>query len=96
MEEMSANKKISFKQMLKISLFAFKMYIKPDKVSGVFLFLLEIIIRLSGMVDFLIIAKIIDVVVNILQSQGSIEKTIPYLLFLAIFNFIVSLLGRTR
>lgn len=96
MEETSINKKISFKQMLKISWFAFKMYIKPDKKAGVFLFIIEILIRLSGMVDFLIIAKIIDVVVNILQHQGSVQKTIPYLIFLVAFNFIVSLFSRIR
>lgn len=96
MEETQNNKKISFKQLIKISLFAFKMYIKPDKLSGVILFILEILTKISGMVDFFIIAKIIDVVAKVLQLNGSIQIVIPYLTFLVIFNFCVSLLARTK
>ena len=96
MEETQTNKKISFKQLIKISLFAFKMYIKPDKLSGVVLFILELLTKISGMVDFFIIAKIIDVVAKVLQSNGSIQMVIPYLTFLVIFNFCVSLLARTK
>jgi len=72
-EETIAKKKISFKHMIKISFFAFKMYIKPDKVSGIFLFIFQILLRLTAMVDFLIIAKIINVVVEILQKLLKIK-----------------------
>ena len=96
MEETQTTKKISFKQMWKISMFAFRMFIKPDKISGVFLFIIAILSRLTGMVDFLIIAKIIDIVVKILSDKGSINAVIPYLVFLVIFNFFASLLSRIR
>jgi ABC-type multidrug transport system fused ATPase/permease subunit len=72
------------------------MYIKPDKTSGILLFIVAIIARLTAMVDFLIIAKIIDIVVKILQNHSTIESVIPYLVFLACFNFISSLLARVR
>ncbi len=90
------DKKISFKQMLKISWFAFKMYIKPDRVSGVFLFIFQVLIRLTAMVDFLIIAKIINVVVEILQKQGNITDVVPYVLMLAGFSFISAVISLIR
>lgn len=96
MENEQINKKISFKQMIKISLFSFKMYMKANKMAGILYFIFEILARLSGMVDFLIIAKIIDVVVKILQNNTSIELVVPYLLFLVSFNFAASLIRRIR
>ncbi|MFA5230705.1 MAG: hypothetical protein WC422_05115 [Candidatus Paceibacterota bacterium] len=90
------DKKISFKQMLKISWFAFKMYIKPDKVSGIFLFIFQVLIRLTAMVDFLIIAKIINVVVEILQENGDIADVIPYVLVLVGFSFVSAMISLVR
>ncbi|HRZ29649.1 MAG TPA: hypothetical protein P5052_02735 [Candidatus Paceibacterota bacterium] len=95
-EETIAKKKISFKHMIKISFFAFKMYIKPDKVSGIFLFIFQILLRLTAMVDFLIIAKIINVVVEILQKQGKISEVVPYVLILVGFSFVSSTISLVR
>lgn len=82
--------------MIKISFFAFKMYIKPDKVSGIFLFIFQILLRLTAMVDFLIIAKIINVVVEILQKQGKISEVVPYVLILVGFSFVSSTISLVR
>ncbi len=72
------------------------MYIKPDRVSGVFLFIFQVLIRLTAMVDFLIIAKIINVVVEILQKQGNITDVVPYVLMLAGFSFISAVISLIR
>lgn len=96
MENTQINKKISFKQMLKLSLFSFKIFIRADKISGILFFIFEILSRIVGMVDFLIIAKIIDVVVKILQNNSSLETVVPYLIFLVSFNFVASLIKRIR
>jgi len=96
MDDTSVKKKISFRQMLKVSLFAFRMYVKPDKVSGIFLFIFQILLRLTAMVDFLIIAKIINVVVETLQKQGDIKDVIPYVLILAGFSFVSSTISLIR
>jgi ABC-type bacteriocin/lantibiotic exporter with double-glycine peptidase domain len=96
MKNEQIKKKISFKQMIKISLFSFGMFIKANKASGILCFIFEILARIVGVVDFLIIAKIIDVVVKILQNNSSIELVVPYLIFLVGFNFIASCIRRTR
>jgi len=96
MEEKQIDKKISFKQLIRISWFSFKLYIKPDKFSGIFLFLLSIFSRLTAMIDFLIIAKIIDVVVEILKTKGDVSAVVPYFIVLVGFNFIAGLVNRSR
>lgn len=96
MEEKQIDKKISFKQLIRISWFSFKLYIKPDKFSGIFLFILSIFSRLTAMIDFLIIAKIIDVVVEILKTKGDVSAVVPYFIVLVGFNFIAGLVNRSR
>ncbi len=82
--------------MLKISWFAFKLYIKPDKITGILLFILEIIDRAKGMVSFVIVAKIIDVVVDILQKGQSVDLVLPYLIVLVGWNAFSGLISLNR
>lgn len=96
MEEKQINKKISFKQLIRISWFSFKLYIKPDKFSGIFLFILAVLVQLAGITNVFIVAKIIDVVVKVLNEKGDVASVIPFFVLLVVFNFVVSMLNSTR
>lgn len=80
-------KKISFRRMLEISWFAFKLYIKPDKVTGVMLFIVQIIWRTKAMINFLIVAKIINQASVILQGGQNVDSLVMPLIVLVLFNF---------
>lgn len=80
-------KKISFRRMLEISWFAFKLYIKPDKVTGVMLFIVQIVWRTKAMVNFLIVAKIINQASVILQGGQNVDSLVMPLIVLVLFNF---------
>ena len=96
MEDIRKNKKISFKRFLNICSFSFKIYIKPDPLNGILLFISETIVRITGIVNTFIIAKIIDVVVNTIQKNGTVQAVIPYILLLASFDFLAKFLSGAR
>jgi len=96
MEDIRKNKKISFKRFLNICGFSFKIYIQPDPINGILLFGSETIVRITGIVNTFIIAKIIDIVVNTIQKNGTVQAVIPYILLLTAFDFLSKFLSGAR
>jgi diacylglycerol kinase len=96
MEDIRKNKKITFKRFINICSFIFQIFIKPDPINGILLFISETIVRITGIINTFIIAKIIDVVVNTIQNNGTVQAVIPYIIVLVSFDFLAKFLSGFR